>query len=218
MTTQRSGSQQFTPRPGTLPDLYAIAPKDLSNHWLMERVGGRRVEVTVYSLETWQKILSKPYRMPKHHYTFANGRVLFDPEQLYEDLAEIARSVLASWPPVPEDERASLRCGLTIQHDKTLGYREKRLPMHARYHAIGLIHLVLDLLVRQWDGYAVDGGKNLTRVLTSTECPEDVRTLIQRLLSPCETNEMVDLAAKLCERTFEMTGGPVNLHNGGIPR
>ncbi len=99
-----------------------------------------------------------------------------------------------------------------------MGYLEKHLTMHARYHAIGLIHLVLDLLVRQWDGYAVDGGKSLTRVLASTECPEDVRTLIQRLLSPCETYEMVDIAAKLCERIFEMTGGPVNFHNGGIPR
>jgi len=199
-------------------DLYAIAPEDLPKHWLMERVAGRRVEVTVYSLETWQGILSEPYRMPKHHFTFANGTVLFDPEGLCAQLSDTARSVLASWPPLSDEERSSLRCGLAIQHDKTLGYHEKDLPMHARYHAIGLIHLVLDLLVREWDGYAVDGGKNLTRVLDAPECPGDVKLLIQRLLSSPETDDMVNAAVQLCQRTFELTGGPVAENNGGIPR
>jgi hypothetical protein len=199
-------------------DLYAIAPQDLPQHWLMERIAGRRVELTVYGLETWQGILCRPYRMPKHHFTFANGTVLFDPEGLCPILGETARSVLASWPPLSTEERSSLRCGLAIQHDKTLGYRQKRLPMHARYHAIGLIHLVLDLLVRQWDGYAVDGGKNLTRVLKAPECPNDVKSLVRKLLSSPETDEMVDAAVQLCQRTFELTGGPVNENNGGIPR
>ena len=108
-------------------DLYAIAPQDLSKHWLMERVARRRVELTVYGLETWQSILSKPYRMPKHHFTFANGAVIFDPEGLCPQLAETARNVLESWPPLSDSERSSLRCGLAIQHDK-----HRKIPIEIR--------------------------------------------------------------------------------------
>ena len=198
-------------------DLYAVSCEAFPHHWLMERIGGRRVELTVYPLESWQTILMKPYLHPKHHYTFAHGRVLYDPENLCASLSAAASATLAGWKSSGEQVEA-LRVGLAIQHDKTLGYKERAMPLHLRYHAIGVVHLACELLVTLWDGYAVDGGKNLTRVLSHPNCPPDVKTLLENILSRTHTSEMADAAIALCRRSLELTGGAVNSYHGGIPR
>ena len=198
-------------------DLYAVSVKPFEHHWLMERVNGRRVELTVYPLARWQEILCKPYQQPKHHYTFAHGRVLYDPEELCASLTATAATTLVNWHSSAEQLEA-LRVGLAIQHDKTLGFMERKMPLHLRYHAIGVVHLACELLVTRWDGYAVDGGKNLTRVLAHPDCPADIKTLLQKLLASPQTSEMADAALDLCRRCLALTGGAVESYHGGIPR
>jgi len=113
---------------------------------------------------------------------------------------------------------AALRVGLVIQHDKALGFREKHMPLPLRYHAIGMVHLAYELLVTWWDGYAVDGGKNLTRVLRHPQCPPVMQTLLRTLLTSPDTQEMAEMALALCQECLALTGGPVNSYHGGIPR
>lgn len=198
-------------------DLYAIAAAPLAEHWFMERVVGRRVELTAYTLPEWQAILARPYRHPKHHYTFAHGRVLHDPDRLCAPLAELVAATLAGWRATGQ-QLEQLRVGVAIQHDKTAGYRERGMPLHLRYHAVGVVHLACELLVTAWDGYAVDGGKNLTRVLGDPGCPPAVQHLLQTLLTSPETGEMAAAALALCEECLALTGGPVDRYHGGIPR
>ncbi len=205
-------------------DLYAISAAAFQGHrfkerehFFMERVTGRRVELTIYPLPEWQAILAGPHRQPKHHYTFAHGRVLYDPEHLCDDLATAAATTLASWQASPE-QLAWLRLCLAIQHDKTMGFREKQMLLHLRYHAVGVVHLACELLVTFWDGYAVDCGKNLTRVLGHLHCPPAIQELLRTLLTSPDTGEMAEAALALCEECVALTGGLVNQYHGGIPR
>jgi hypothetical protein len=199
-------------------DLYSVSNEELPFHWSMERVGGRRVELTAYPLERWQALLSQPYSHPKHHYTFAHAQVLFDPESLCPDLRRTAENVLASWPPASAETLAEMRNGVAIQHDKIAGFREKNMPLHLRLLAEGFAILACLLLVTAWDGYGVDAGKNLTRVLGHPECPPDIRATLTTLLSSGDTEEMADAALSLCDRCLELTGGPIDSYQGGIPR
>ena len=99
-----------------------------------------------------------------------------------------------------------------------MGFREKQMPLHLRYHAVGVVHLACELLVTFWDGYAVDGGKNLTRVLGHPHCPPPIHDLLRALLTSPDTGEMVEAALALCQECLALTGGPVNQYHGGIPR
>ena len=198
-------------------DLYTISTVAFQEHFFMERVAGRRVELTAYPLPEWQAILAKPYAHAKHHYTFAHGSVLYDPEHLCPALAQTAATFLARWQASPE-QLAWLRLCLMIQHDKTMGFREKQMPLHLRYHAIGIVHLACELLVTFWDGYAVDGGKNLSRVLGHPQCPAVIKELLRALLTSPDSGEMVVSALALCQECLALTGGPVNQYHGGIPR
>jgi len=90
-----SGYAEHIPHSQSDIDLYAISTVAFQEHWFMERIAGRRVELTMYPLPDWQNILAKPYRHPKHHYTFAHGQVLYDPEHLCAPLATMAAATLA---------------------------------------------------------------------------------------------------------------------------
>ena len=46
-------------------DSYATATDAWPGHWYMERVDGRRIELTVYTLDQWHQILSEP-QAPLH--------------------------------------------------------------------------------------------------------------------------------------------------------
>ncbi len=212
------GHANHSPHSRSDVDLYAVSHNVFPDHWVGERVAERRVELTVYPLEQWQEILSRPYRHPKHHYTFAHGRVVYDPENLFPALSELGATVLASsWDAGPE-RIESLRNIVAISHDKTLGYREKNQPLHLRYLAIGCVHATCELLVTLWDGYAVDGGKNLTRVLNHPDCPASIKNSLTKLLSSPDTNGMADAANTLCQQCLEYSGGPLTSFRGGIPR
>jgi hypothetical protein len=96
------------------------------------------------------------------------------------------------------------------------GFKNQKLHKHSD---VDLYAITPQDLPQHWLMERIAGrGKNLTRVLKAPECPDDVKSLIRKLLSSPETDEMVDAAVQLCQRTFELTGGPVNENNGGIPR
>ena len=152
------GYAEHIPHSRSDVDLYAISTVAFQEHWFMERIAGRRVELTVYPLPKWRALLAKRYRHPKHHYTFAYGHVLYDPEHLCTALATLAAATLAHWH-ASREQLAWLRLCLVIQRDKTMGCREKQMPLHLRYKAIGIVHQACELLVTFWDGYGVDGGK-----------------------------------------------------------
>lgn len=149
------GYSQHCPHRHSDVDLYAVSAEELPSHWVMERVSGRRVELTAFPLDRWHEILHKQHNHPKHHYTFVYGRVLFDPEQLCPTLSSIAAEVLTTWKASTE-EIDELRNGVAIQHDKILGYREKEMHLHVRLYAVGFAILACRLLATVWDGYAVD--------------------------------------------------------------
>ena len=143
--------------------------------------------------------------------------MLFDPENLCGQLSKLAAPILAAWH-ISAEELERLRNDLAIQQEKTMGFREKNMPLHLRFYANGIVYQVCDFLVRIWDGYAVDGGKNLTRVLENPECPQAIKESLRTLLTGTDLDEMADTAVNLCRLILEETGGPVNSYHGGIPR
>jgi len=199
-------------------DLYAISFKELPQHWMMERVGGRRVEVTAYPLERWQEILGRTYSHAKHHFTFAHGRELFDPESLLPRLRETAEGVLSTWPPASEATLAEMRNGVAIQRDKIAGFREKQLPLHLRMYTQGFALLACGLLATARYGHSVDAGKNLTRLLKDADCPPDIKALFTELLGGLDERAMTEAALTLADRCLDLTGGPVESYHGGIAR
>ena len=212
------GHADHSPHSRSDVDLYAVSHEAFPHHWVGEQVENRRVELTVYPLDQWQDILSRPYHHPKHHYTFAHGRVLYDPEGLCPALCELGLRVLNSNWEVSPERIEWLRLVVAVSHDKTLGCREKNQLLHLRYLAIGCVHATCELLATLWDGYAVDGGKNLTRVLNHPACPTGIKDSLTKLLSSPDTNEIADAASILCQQCLEYTGGPLDSFRGGIPR
>jgi hypothetical protein len=183
----------------------------------MERAGGRRVELTAYTLTEWQTILAGPYRHPKHHFTFAHGTVVYDPDNLCPELAAAAARALTAWPPAVAD-LDQLRVSVAIQRDKIAGYLERDAPLHLRFYAIGFAQLACILLVTHWDGFAVDGGKNLTRVLAHSRCPASIRESVTALLTSHDLSALAEAALTLADQCLALTGGPVDEYHGGLPR
>ena len=212
------GYPGHTPHRHSDVDLYAVGAQESPHHWTMERAGDRRVELTAYTREAWTVILRAPYRHPKHHFTFVHGRALFDPKTLLPELRDTARSVLKAWPPASAETLAEMRNGVAIQRDKIRGFREKGMPLHLRLYAEGFALLACGLLATARDGYSVDAGKSLTRLLDDPECPADVKASLTVLLSSPNTEEMAHEALKLADRCLDLTGGPVDSYHGGIPR
>jgi hypothetical protein len=199
-------------------DLYGISTRTLPQHWMMERIDGRRVEVTAYPLDRWTDLLAKPYSHPKHHFTFAHGTPLHDPESLLPALRETAARVLARWPAAPSADLAEMRNGVAIQRDKIEGFREKGMPLHLRMYAEGFALLACGLLATARYGRSVDAGKNLSRLLADAELDQDLKDMFTTLLASTDNHAMADAALALADRCLALTGGPVDSHNGGIVR
>ncbi len=199
-------------------DLYAVSAEELPRHWTMERIGGRRVELTVYPLEKWRDILAAPYHHAKHHFTFAKGMPLHDPEALLPELGATAERVMVEWPPASEETIAEMRNGVAIQRDKIAGFRQKGMALHLRMYAQGFSLLACGLLATARYGHSVDAGKNLTRLLGDPDLPTEVKELFAALLGSTDEGEMADASLALANWCLELTGGPVDSYNGGIPR
>jgi hypothetical protein len=84
------GYPDFTPTPFSDIDLYAITTSDHHHHWVAERFGDRRVELTFFSRSKWETVLKHDARHPKHHFTFMHGEIIHDPEGLCEEVRQIA--------------------------------------------------------------------------------------------------------------------------------
>jgi hypothetical protein len=111
-----------------------------------------------------------------------------------------------------------MRNGVAIQRDKIAGFREKAMPLHLRMYTEGFSILACGLLATKFFGHSVDAGKNLSRLMGDAGCPSDIKDTLRSLLSSTNDEEMTDAALRLADRCLELTGGPVDLHNGGIPR
>jgi hypothetical protein len=198
-------------------DLYAIGSKSVMSNWYAETYNNVRVELSVKSYDEWVDILGAPYSPhAKHHYSFVNGHVLFESENLLKNLRELARQTLSTWPkPDPLVERK--RYELVINRDKFLGYQQREMFNHCRFLTSGTVFLVCETLVRYLDGYSVDGGKNLDRILSSEKVPDKVKELILSLLSRGNDADLHLIADELTSLVHELTGGTVTSLNGGIP-
>ena len=198
-------------------DLYAVSSQRFEHHWLMERIGDRRVELTAFPLEEWQRILSSTGPHPKHHYSFIHGTVLHDPENLLDELRACAERSIGGFTATAEQIELS-RYGVAIQIDKLQGYVEQQNALQTRFHAVGAIHAICDLLSRFWSGYALEGAKNLDAVLAHPKCPGSLATDLGTILTSLSTEETVSCALSALRMALALTGGEVSKFRGGIPR
>lgn len=198
-------------------DLYAVSTRKFEHHWVMERVGNRRIEVTAFPLEEWRQILSSTGSHPKHHYSFIHGAVLHDPEDLLRELRRSAEHSISSFTATAEQLELS-RYGVAIQIDKLQGYVEQQNVFQTRFHAVGAIHAICDLLSRSWIGYSLEGAKNLDTVLAHPSCPSRLASDLRTILTGSSTEQMVSCALSALETALELTGGAVITFRGGIPR
>lgn len=198
-------------------DLYAVSSRKLKHHWVMERVGNRRIELTAFPLDEWRQVLFSPGPHPKHHYSFIHGTVLHDPENLLSELRRSAEHSISSF--IASDEQIELsRYGVAIQIDKLQGYVEKQDVLQTRFHAVGAIHAICDLLSRLWLGYSLEGARNLDTVLAHPKCPTSLASDLRTILTGSSTEQMVTCALSALATTLELTGGAVTTFRGGIPR
>lgn len=198
-------------------DLYAVSTRMFEHHWVMERVDNRRIELTAFPLEEWQRILSSTGPHPKHHYSFIHGTALHDPEDLLADLRKSAERSIGNF--TASDEQLELnRYGVAIQIDKLQGYVEQQNVLQTRFHAVGAIHAICDLLSRFWMGYSLEGAKNLDTVLAHPECPRSLASDLRTILTSSSTEQMVNCALSALQTTLELTGRAVIAFRGGIPR
>lgn len=198
-------------------DIYAVSTTKFPHHWMMERSGNRRVELTAFTLDEWHEILSSTGAHPKHHYSFIHGGIVHDPENLLNGLRASAIDSIAKFR-ASNDQLELSRYGVAIQIDKLRGYVESGNALQSRFHAIGAIHAICDLLSRTWSGYALEGAKNLDTVLGDPNCPRVLKENLTTILTTDSDAEMVRCALNALHTTLELTGGDMPTFRGGIPR
>lgn len=198
-------------------DLYAVSSKRFEHHWVMEKVGSRRVEVTMLPVDEWRDMLLVKATHPKHHYTFINGTALYDPEELLPGLRRLAQSSIGRFV-ATNDELEHRRYILSIQIDKLNGYLELQDMLQTRLHAVGAVYAISELLARMWFGYSLTSAKNFDMVLKHSSCPAELVSDLREILTTPSTPEMATHALRALKCALSLTGGDVIMFRGGIPR
>jgi hypothetical protein len=210
------GYPGFTPTPFSDIDLYAITASD-HHHWVAERFGDRRVELTFFSRPKWETVLKHDALHPKHHFTFMHGEIIHDPEGLCEEVREIAFKTRWRFK-ATDDQIEHLRYILSIGKDKQRGFLSRGQMGHAHMAAVGNLFNSTELLCRFWEGYSLTGGHNINLVLAHPRSTATVRESIRLLTESFEPKEMARHAIALIDETLALTGGDILSFRGGIPR
>lgn len=198
-------------------DLYAVSKNELSNYRYMEKLDETRIELTVYTYEKWLSILAKPYKHPKHHYTFASGKLVYDSDSLHNQLKNTAMSTLNNWPRLLEAELEALKNDIVIQYDKMLGRTEKRQPGYSRIHHTGLICSICDYIIKSEQGFSIDATKNIEYVLNQSNCSENLKTKLKIALTDNCYTTAVEFAADFYLTCCEEINLDIKQWHGGIP-